>query len=342
MGSSVRPDGAPFLAPSRRGYRLTVAATRREERPGHAVGVERPAAGDAGAIAELLNDHARELHGEPVTTSEEVAHWARLPGVGLWVARDASGRLVAYADAREEAERTRYWLYLCEHPRRREPGGAVALLGAVEDWARPRAARGALLRGVVTQPDEPLSAVYEAAGYRTIRHSLEMRAELGADVPAPRWPEGLALRAFVPGEDERRVYEADMECFEDHWEFVREPFAVWRARMMEHPAFDPELWFLLKEEGELAGICLCGVHSSGDPGFGWVIVLGVRRRWRRRGLGLRLLQHAFREFHRRGMTRAGLEVDAENLTGAVRLYERAGMVVARRRDIVEKPLAPGS
>ncbi|MGH3061038.1 MAG: GNAT family N-acetyltransferase [Gaiellaceae bacterium] len=317
-------------------------ATRRDDAPGNAARVRKPAGDEAGAIAELLNDHAQELHGEALATPEEVAHWARLPGVELWVAQDPRGRLAAYADAREEAERTRYWLYLCEHPRRRGLGGAAALLGAAEEWALRSAAPGALLRGVVTLPDEPLSAVYEAAGYRTIRHTLEMRAELGVDLPGPEWPEGLAVRTFVPGEDERRVYEADMEAFEDHWEFVREPFAVWRTRMVEHPTFDPRLWFLLEEGDELAGICLCGIHTSGDPAFGWVTVLGVRRPWRRRGVGLCLLQHAFCEFRRRGMTRAGLDVDAENLTGAVRLYERVGMHVARRRDIVEKPLTVGS
>lgn len=42
------------------------------------------------------------------------------------------------------------------------------------------------------------------------------------------------------------------------------------------------------------------------------------------------------------MTRVGLAVDAENLTGAVRLHERAGMRVARRHDILEQKLAAGS
>lgn len=306
------------------------------------VSVRTPAGDEAGAVAELLNDHAREQHGEALTSAGEIALWFRLPDVEVWVAQDAQGRLAAYADAREEAERTRYWLYLCEHPRRREVGGAAALLGAAEEWARTRAAPDALLRGVVTLPDEPLSALYDASGYRRIRFSFEMRVALGDEPPEPEWPEGLAVRTLVPGEDERRVYEADMDSFEDHWEFVREPFELWRMRMVEHPAYDPRLWFLLEEGDELAGVCLCGVHSSGDPAFGWVTVLGVRRPWRRRGVGLCLLQHAFREFRRRGMTRAGLDVDAENTTGAVRLYERAGMHVARRRHIVEKPLAGDS
>jgi ribosomal protein S18 acetylase RimI-like enzyme len=67
-------------------------------------------------------------------------------------------------------------------------------------------------------------------------------------------------------------------------------------------------------------------------------VLAVRRPWRRRGLGLALLRHSFVEMERRGMTRASLGVDAENLTGAVALYERAGMRVARRNDCWQKEL----
>jgi ribosomal protein S18 acetylase RimI-like enzyme len=38
------------------------------------------------------------------------------------------------------------------------------------------------------------------------------------------------------------------------------------------------------------------------------------------------------------MTRVGLDVDAKNLTGAVRLYERAGMRIVKRRDTYEKLL----
>jgi ribosomal protein S18 acetylase RimI-like enzyme len=59
--------------------------------------------------------------------------------------------------------------------------------------------------------------------------------------------------------------------------------------------------------------------------MGWVATLGVRRPWRKRGLGLALLEHSFVELQRRGSRRVGLGVDAQNITGATRLYEKAGM-----------------
>jgi ribosomal protein S18 acetylase RimI-like enzyme len=94
--------------------------------------------------------------------------------------------------------------------------------------------------------------------------------------------------------------------------------------------------FLALDGAEPAGCCICGLHGSGDPSFGYVATLAVRRPWRRRGLGLALLHHSFREFHHRGMTQAALDADAESLTGAVRLYERAGMHIHKRREVYEK------
>jgi ribosomal protein S18 acetylase RimI-like enzyme len=69
-----------------------------------------------------------------------------------------------------------------------------------------------------------------------------------------------------------------------------------------------------------------------------VNVLGVRRPWRRRGLGRALLLQAFAEFRSRGRRGVGLGVDGLNTTGAVRLYEQVGMHVARRFDHYRKPL----
>ena len=304
-----------------------------------AIDVATPTPADAEEIAELCNALAREHYGEPVVDAVEVRRWFGLPNIHLWVARAPDGRLAAYADLEEEDTR-RYWLDLREHPRLSGRGGARALLEATEAWARARAAAGALFRGSVASPDENARRLYEKAGYRFIRHMLEMRIELDAEPSEPDWPDGIRARTFVPGADERAVYEADMEAFEDHWEPRRQPYDEWRAWTLEDPRFDPSLWFLAEADESLAGLCLCGLHPSGDPTFGYVFILGVRRPWRRRGLGLAMLRHAFREFRRRGMTRAGLDVDAQNLTGAVRLYERAGMHVAKRRDIYETPLRP--
>jgi ribosomal protein S18 acetylase RimI-like enzyme len=92
---------------------------------------------------------------------------------------------------------------------------------------------------------------------------------------------------------------------------------------------------------EITGFNICQAHSFDDPDKGWVATLGVRRPWRKRGIGLALLRHSFNEFYRRGLRRAGLGVDAQNLTGALRLYESAGMHVEQAFDQYEKELRSG-
>ncbi|MEZ4726737.1 MAG: hypothetical protein R3E79_06345 [Caldilineaceae bacterium] len=58
-------------------------------------------------------------------------------------------------------------------------------------------------------------------------------------------------------------------------------------------------------------------------------------------LALALLHHAFGEFYRRGVKKVGLGVDASSLTGATRLYEKAGMKPFRQYNTYEKELRPG-
>ena len=71
-------------------------------------------------------------------------------------------------------------------------------------------------------------------------------------------------------------------------------------------------------------------------------VVGVRRPWRRRGLGLALLRHAFGEYRRRGVRRIELSVDAGSVTGAPRLYGRAGMRQKTVYVVYQKELRPGT
>jgi ribosomal protein S18 acetylase RimI-like enzyme len=129
------------------------------------------------------------------------------------------------------------------------------------------------------------------------------------------------------------------DAFQDHWGFEPQPYERWARWFLESERFDRSLNFVVLQRREIAGVCLCSRHWSGDPTYGWVGVLGIRPAWRRRGLGLALLLHAFAEFRRRGCERVGLGVDAGSTTGALELYERAGMRVERRNDTFEKFLS---
>jgi ribosomal protein S18 acetylase RimI-like enzyme len=125
-----------------------------------------------------------------------------------------------------------------------------------------------------------------------------------------------------------------MEAFADEPDFEREAFEHWHERRVADPDLDPGLWLLACQDDDIAGFSLASLSSEG----GFVDALGVRSPWRRRGLGLALLTRSFAGVYDRGARRVGLGVAADNPTGAVQLYERAGMRVAFRVDRYEKAL----
>ena len=203
---------------------------------------------------------------------------------------------------------------------------------ALLEWALQRA-EGRILTGA-WESNEPVAGAVQAAGFRLVRHSFRMAIELAGDLEAPVLPAGLELRSLRPGE-ERRVYETQLETFDDTWEPFHEPYEEWRHFMIERPDFDPTLWLVAVDADEIAGIALNGIQVH-QPDTGRIMIVGVRRPWRRQGLGEALLRASFAALAARGCTRAILGVDAESLTGAHRLYERAGMHVAARYDIYER------
>jgi ribosomal protein S18 acetylase RimI-like enzyme len=134
------------------------------------------------------------------------------------------------------------------------------------------------------------------------------------------------------------------ESFQDHFGFVAEPLEEGLKRFKhfwEGEGSDPTLLYVAMDGDQIAGINLCRPHAFDDLDMGWAGTLGVLRPWRKRGLGLALLRHSFNEFYRRGKRKVGLGVDAQNLTGALRLYENAGMHVHQTFDQYEKELRPG-
>jgi mycothiol synthase len=206
------------------------------------------------------------------------------------------------------------------------------------DWAEARGREvGTRLFSGAWSSAEALLAALEARGFEIVRHAHRMQIDLEQPLPPAEWPDGVVVRSFQAG-DERTFYEMHQETFEDVWEPIRDTYEEWTHWFLQSPDFAPELWFLALAGDEPAGFAICHPRRSA-PGLGWVQILGVRRAWRRRGLGRALLLHAFDEFSRRGFSRVGLGVDATSLTGANRLYEQVGMRVAARFDIYEKQVA---
>jgi len=137
-------------------------------------------------------------------------------------------------------------------------------------------------------------------------------------------PPGLVLDELRDGEY-RAFYEALNESFAEHWEWHPEPFEDWiERRQGQHRDAQGPVWFVVRDGDELAAVTR---NDADVGGGGYVGAIGVRPAWRGKGLGKALLQRTFGEFWRRGTTRVTLDVDSQNATGAVALYERVGMHV---------------
>jgi mycothiol synthase len=181
-------------------------------------------------------------------------------------------------------------------------------------------------------------------GMEFIRYFLEMRIDFDVDMPEPIFPEGVEVRTFRPGEDDAIVYRAIDEAFKDHFGHVDRPFDLGLSRFrhaMTSETFDPSLWWLAFEGTEVVGANLCDPSVDDDDRIGYVGSISVRKPWRGRGIAKALLHLAFQEFKRRSKIAATLHVDAENLTGATRLYEAVGMRESERYALFEMELRPG-
>jgi ribosomal protein S18 acetylase RimI-like enzyme len=208
-----------------------------------------------------------------------------------------------------------------------------ALLDEVVERARERSFRH--LEVTVVAQDKPLTALAERHGFSHDRDILRMWRALNGKVPAPRWPDGVAVRPYAD-DDGERVHALLDEGY-GGWDrdYVRRPHTDWLAFMTAHDDFDPAMWFLVERDGELVA---CALHWREFQQRGWVKDIVVREDERGNGLAKALLQHAFRAYAERGATRVGLKVDSTNPTGAPRLYERAGFVTDQRYGIWIKRL----
>jgi mycothiol synthase len=192
------------------------------------------------------------------------------------------------------------------------------------------------IHAVTLAPDVAAEHLLTGRGYREVRRIWEMTIALGDDPPPdPELPEGLRIEPFS-ADLARAFHGALEEAFADHWEHQSTPFEKWWERQLARPDHDPSLWFLIRTDEDVVAATRNDPERSGG---GWIGAIGVRRAWRGRGLAKALLVESFREFHRRGQRRVGLGVDAENPTGATKLYESVGMVAESEQIVWEKELA---
>jgi mycothiol synthase len=316
----------------------------------------RPA--DLPALVELINEADKYDQLERSTTLEEMTfemEWPNYhPTTDTFLAWK-NGRLVAWADfllrPGEDGTDAIFYTWGLVHPRWRRLGIGRHLLETLYRRAMERRAelgdKPAYFQGSGRDIEEDRRALFEGFGMHRVRYFVDMARPINNGLPPAEMPPGFRLRTFDPERDAETVYHVDVGAFQDHWGWTGFPFEEFR-HWIQQPHFRPELWLIAEEEasGKAAGICLNKV----DPDWiaetgrqeGMIMTLGVLREYRRMGLGTALLAHSMHNLRQAGMEFAHLGADAENLTGAVRIYERLGFKVRKTTAVYRRALPNGS
>ncbi len=313
--------------------------------------------GDEPGWAQLLADAQKvdgglEHHGAEDLAEELGTPWLD-PEQDTVVGLDRHGRARAFGCVElrpGDVTELRCYAWGCVHPDWRGRGIGRQLLG----WSLARAREKAATRRAELDPGVPARftvmleqdasatrRLLQAAGLTSRRFFFVMRRELAQPAPDVALPAGLRLEPWSALLDEQ-VLAAHNEAFTEHWGWQPWTAQAWQQWQSGSKDFRPDWSFVVLDGQEVAGYTMaCGRESEwAAQGFteGWTNLVGVRRPWRGRGLAGALLTASLHAFQAAGLQYAGLDVDAENASGAVGLYERLGYQQRHRQEVYALPI----
>jgi GNAT superfamily N-acetyltransferase len=170
-------------------------------------------------------------------------------------------------------------------------------------------------------------------GFDVVRYGYQMIRPLSEPIPGLPLPDGIEVRS-VTVEHYRAIWEARNEAFRDHWGH-REGTENDYQRFLSWPLAQPEYWQVAWDvaTNEVAGQVQVTIFARDNERFGlkrgFTDPIFVRRPYRKRGLAKALIARALRVLEEAGMEEATLFVDAQNPSGALKLYEDMGYRVYR-------------
>jgi mycothiol synthase len=297
------------------------------------VGIEVSPADHAPAARErivALDRASREATGHEALNE---AVWIDLdapqPASAGFFATDGSGAITGYLHvARSDNAADDQWMLgLAIDPAVADP--APTLTALLRHAVAHVAARGGgtlvLWRMAPTDAED---ATLRAASFAMARELFQMRVALPI-AEDPVWPDGVALRDFVPGEDDAAWIAVNNRAVAGHAEQGGWTETTLQRRLAE-PWFDPALFLLAVDADGILGFNWCKVHepAGDDPALGEIFVIGVDDRGRGRKVGRPLALAGLDRMARRGITTGMLYCAADN-EPALRLYRSLGFDVHR-------------
>jgi mycothiol synthase len=292
---------------------------------------------DLEAIAHLINTCEEVDRLDEGTSVSELQQEFNAPSldksrdISLW--EDANGKLIGFAQLwiSEPGEVTDGWLWFRVHPDAR--GGDVEAAAIAWGEVRMRevsAVRGSpvKLRSSARADECDRISLLTSCGFKADRYFFRMARSLSEPIPEPQFPEGFLLRQF-PGEQHSEAWvEMFNQSFIDHWnhhDLTVEEFKYYLAK----PNYRNDLDLIaVTDDGKFVAFCYCEISQEENDrtgrNEGWIGALGTRRGFRKIGLGRAMLLAGLHGLKAAGVDTAILGVDAENPSGALRLYESTG------------------
>ena len=173
-------------------------------------------------------------------------------------------------------------------------------------------------------------ALHEERGYRPTRWFHDMVRDLSAPIPEAVVPPRVEIAGYLPDMAEQARLVRN-ESFRDHWGSTETSAENW-THFLASSAFRPRFSFLAYQGSEPLGMLISREHEAATAVTGrrelYIALVGTRAAGRKRGIATALLSTAMSAARADGYDQAALGVDADSLTGAVRLYERVGFAVA--------------
>jgi mycothiol synthase len=169
-------------------------------------------------------------------------------------------------------------------------------------------------------------ALHRELGFTEVRWFDDLERSL-VDIPTPVRVPGITFESW-PSDDEsvRRVKNT---AFTDHWGSVPTTIDGWRE-MVHGYAGRPDLSSIARDQtsGHVVGLLLTRRYPADDEVTrrreAWINTLGTLSSHRGRGIATALLIEALHRYRDHGMTHAMIGVDADNPSGAHRLYRSLG------------------
>lgn len=181
--------------------------------------------------------------------------------------------------------------------------------------------------------NQSASRLLEDNDYSVARYFLEMVRVLDTPVNIEPFPDGVSLRTMRGVEDIEVIVDPVTDAFRDHYghtDSTRESEVEQWHRWRGTEEWDDSLVWIAEAGGAPIAVIVAIASHGAKTDTGYVPSLSVTRDWRAKGIARALLTTAFAEFQRRGRHDVALHVDAENITGATRLYESVGMHETQR------------